>query len=123
MVDMDQINGPDLIGAAFKKRGMTADDLAESINDRRSLIRKTFKTRKRVDKDDASLLGQWRRDDELIIDILGFRSPEKHVFPDKDGNPQDIGLTSLEAATRLNHLITLAAERKQNGEKRGTEDQ
>lgn len=51
-----------------------------------------------------------REDAQKLLDLY---PAEKHVFPDKDGNPQDIGgLTNLEAATRLAHLISEATKRK-----------
>lgn len=51
-----------------------------------------------------------REDAQKLLDLY---PAEKHVFPDKDGNPQDIsGLSNLEAATRLAHLISEATKRK-----------
>jgi len=57
-----------------------------------------------------------REDAQKLLDLY---PAEKHVFPDKDGNPQDVsGLTNLEAATRLFHLISEATKRKkeENGD-------
>lgn len=44
--------------------------------------------------------------------LRGDYPAEKHVFPDKDGNPQEIGMGSIEAAARIAYLIKQAMERK-----------
>lgn len=52
---------------------------------------------------------------KIGIDILGLNAPTKQdvKFPDKDGNPQNIGgmFTDLERAARLAYLLDQAAKR------------
>ena len=52
---------------------------------------------------------------KTIIDLYGDKAPAKQdvKFPDKDGNPQNIGgmFTDLERAARLAYLLDQAAKR------------
>ena len=60
-----------------------------------------------------------REDAQKLLDLY---PAEKHIFPDKEGNPQDLsGLSNLEAATRLVFLMSEAMKRKKeaNGESGG----
>lgn len=53
----------------------------------------------------------------IIARDLGLADKRSTIFPDKDGNPQDIN--GLEAATRLAHIINQAAKRKLEDKKGG----
>lgn len=61
----------------------------------------------------------------LAMQVFGATAPQEHVFPDKEGNPQDItGLSSIELAARLTYLIDKAIKRKaKTDDDTGTEDQ
>jgi len=47
------------------------------------------------------------------IAVKGIQKPAKIIFPDKNGNPQEIGgaFTDMERATRLLYLVDLAKKR------------
>lgn len=60
---------------------------------------------------------------EIAVDVKGLKK-QKIEFPDKDGQPQQIGglFTNMERASRLVYLLDKAAKRNKKNAKRGKKD-
>jgi len=143
VVTLAEMNGPDLVERACRKHGLTMKRWVELlVRELGATETKTIKVRGKVQPHQLSSTSGSRivggNSEETIIQwdevnwpirqrarieaqkMLGHYMPSQHQFPDKNGIPQAIGLTSLEAATKLLYLLTEAKARKDGNGDSGT---